>query len=210
MNIAKAQAYFEKYKECFAIFEGEFSEDIVDNLMDYFEAPYEWWRSGASKLVICIDKDDDFVLKIPFTHTYDTNVGDVVMIPDYCEMECDMYQEAKTYNVSEFFCEEQYIGSFNNIYVYAQERATQTTFDSNYSSRENSQVIKDNKINNSFDDDFVAECIRAFGAASTAAFTDFIETIGINDLHSNNLGYILKDNKQIPKVFDYSGWYEGV
>ena len=209
MNTVKAREYINKYGHEFEVFDTyEFCSDEVESFMDNFTAPITWWREGASKLVICIDEEDDFVLKIPFTTLLDTEYEDYTDIPDYCEKEVSVYKEACACNVDEFLCKEEYLTSVGAVKIYIQEKVNNDYY-SEYTFQENSEYVKSNNITGDiFNWSFVADCIRAYGAASTAAFVDFISSANVNDLHATNLGFAEVDGKMMPKIFDYSGWYD--
>lgn len=209
MNTVKAQEYINRYKDEFEVFDtDEFCSDEVESFMDSFTAPYTWWREGASKLVICIDEEDDFVLKIPFASLSD-EYGEYIDIPDYCEKEVSVYKEACACNVDEFLCKEEYLTSVGGtVKIYIQEKVNNDYY-SEYTFQENSEYVRSNDIKGDiFNWSFVADCIRAYGAASTAAFVDFISSANVNDLHATNLGFTEVDGKMMPKIFDYSGWYD--
>lgn len=136
---------------------------------------------------------------------------------DYCEAETTVYKDAVASGVSDFFAETVCIGEIDNHPIYVQEIATiyyDVYFDyeceySGEDKRKNRSSIME-KSNNSLsecdcwivDQAWLAAFIEEYGITAAIDLIVFLKDEGVDDLHSENLGFI--DDK--PVIVDYASF----
>ena len=116
--------------------ENDFEDKVLSNLPDNLKYYYEY---GATKLVIIL-ADCDFVIKIPFSGSYQEiyqdetdsyeeeyidfeNAGFEDCEWDYCKTEVNRYNLAKNAGIEKYFAKTEYIGMVNNYPIYIQQKA---------------------------------------------------------------------------------------
>ena len=136
---------------------------------------------------------------------------------DYCEAEATIYKDAVASGVSDFFAETVCIGEIDNHPIYVQEIATiyyDVYFDyeceySGEDQKKNRSSIME-KSNNSLSEDdclivsqiWLATFIEEYGITAAIDLITFLKDEGVDDLHSENLGFI--DDK--PVIVDYASF----
>lgn len=192
--------------------------DRVDH--DFFSC----FNSGASKMVLHL-KDYNYVVKIPFQGEFirqwdeeDPNSFSKIFefCPfqyargekndwDYCEVEANYFSDAVNYKVDQFFLETRFIGFVHDYPIYIQEKAIplDEAVDSprGYHPKEIRSKCSYYGIC-CFNSHWIEDFLDYYTIEELQLLTDFIENVGITDLHSGNLGY--KDS--VPVIFDYAGF----
>jgi hypothetical protein len=216
------------------IFDGELTEDnfwykIVDQLPNTCCCKFE---HGASKMVI-IPEGADYVIKIPFTGQeesvydgydedgYDEYHQEYIDFDnsiygdgwDYCLTEAVHYNKAKRNNVEKIFCKTRCIGKVSGHPIYIQERAETYYSYKNKNMQSRSRKSKTPKeVENicvkkrfsQFNIRWQTDVYNYYGEKIFNKFMDFIKKERIQDLHSDNIGYL----GARPVILDYSGWFE--
>lgn len=136
---------------------------------------------------------------------------------DYCEAEITVYKDAVTSGVSDFFAETVCIGEIDNHPIYVQEIATiyydvyfdyECEYSTEEKKRNRSSIME--KSNNSLSEDdcwivgqtWLAAFIEEYGITAAIDLITFLKSEGVDDLHSENLGFI--DDK--PVIVDYASF----
>ena len=189
-------------------------DDADPEFIDYDNIPYQC-QTGASKLVI-MPKDKDYVIKLPFTNTYDIMKDGTYKVYskttyDICEYENQIRDEASE-EVKKILVPNTYIGAYNGtIPVYIQKKIDKTCED--YFNEEDFKPMQGSlsKLFNYFhthfmiccciNDIFLAPYVHKLGIKK---FKDFCKELGgINDLHDQNWG-VFKD--MTIGIIDYGGY----
>lgn len=127
---------------------------------------------------------------------------------NYCCSEEAIYLLAKEYGVQEFFLKTEKIGEHLGIQIYKQPKVTFSGFDyskqvSNDSKELYSEYLKSNNKNPIFCSEiFATYIIEFYGIEKSSRLFNFISEMNINDLHSDNCGFL----NETPVIFDYSGY----
>lgn len=188
----------------------EDSEYIILPQMDNVNFNY---RTGVSKFVFLFP-DTDFVIKLPFNgeHYGDEfcefcNGWDCSW--DYCKTEEELYKLAEAAGVEECFAKTVAIGEIDNFTIYSQERAViwgdihdDEDYDEEKIKSTKEKCYSHNRRYYCFHEYWLSDCLDYYGDVIFEKFMNFIEDNGIDDLHSNNLGYI----NGRPVVVDYAGF----
>ena len=182
--------------------------------------------SGVSKVAI-IPKEKNYVIKIPYYGKYRKNNGIKCFDPyfssiskssDYCKSEEIIYNKAKANGLDTFFAEIEQIGKIKSIPIYVQRKAV--IFEDVYypedDEEENlneheisifktittkySDLVEDEYLPLSWMKDFIC----SYGELAFDKLYNFLSDNNIQDLHSENIGYIC----EIPVLVDFSG-FEG-
>ena len=182
--------------------------------------------SGVSKVAI-IPKEKNYVIKIPYYGVYRKNNGIKCFDPyfssiskssDYCKSEEIIYNKAKANGLDTFFAEIEQIGKIKSIPIYVQRKAV--IFEDVYypedDEEENlneheisifktittkySDLVEDEYLPISWMKDF----IFSYGELAFDKLYNFLSDNNIQDLHSENIGYICER----PVLVDFSG-FEG-
>ena len=209
-------------------------EDFIKNKTHFPESFKFTWNMGASKLVILpfgedfvikipfngtycddeIDYETGEVLSEGgwecFTsYEYDS---DMDFDGNYCGREADISDIATAEDLEECFAITECVGRCGDYLIYKQARATTILDDvldekSDSLSFEERKSIRD-KCNNmgvyGFNICWLKDFLEFFGEEILKQLDRFINTYGINDLHTSNVGYI--GNR--PVLIDYSGYFE--
>ena len=182
--------------------------------------------SGVSKVAI-IPKEKNYVIKIPYYGKYRKNNGIKCFDPyfssiskssDYCKSEEIIYNKAKANGLDTFFAEIEQIGKIKSIPIYVQRKAV--IFEDVYypedDEEENlneheisifktittkySDLVEDEYLPMSWMKDFIC----SYGELAFDKLYNFLSDNNIQDLHSENIGYICER----PVLVDFSG-FEG-
>lgn len=156
--------------------------------------------AGATKFVFLGEETDNYVFKIP------------TCPKDYCSIEVDFYQKAKDYGIVEVFAETTFFTVVNSLKIYKQSKVDMsyckmrdTTGRRCYTNLEK-KVVYDlfRKHNFALDcENWLYDVLDYYGEEFAEKVILFFKKCKINDLHSQNVGYV--GNR--PIVFDYSGYY---
>ena len=182
--------------------------------------------SGVSKVAI-IPKEKNYVIKIPYYGIYRKSNGIKCFDPyfssiskssDYCKSEEIIYNKAKANGLDTFFAEIEQIGKIKSIPIYVQRKAV--IFEDVYypedDEEENlneheisifktittkySDLVEDEYLPISWMKDFIC----SYGELAFDKLYNFLSDNNIQDLHSENIGYICER----PVLVDFSG-FEG-
>ena len=182
--------------------------------------------SGVSKVAI-IPKEKNYVIKIPYYGKYRKSNGIKCFDPyfssiskssDYCKSEEIIYNKAKANGLDTFFAEIEQIGKIKSIPIYIQRKAV--IFEDVYypedDEEENlneheisifktittkySDLVEDEYLPISWMKDFIC----SYGELAFDKLYNFLSDNNIQDLHSENIGYICEK----PVLVDFSG-FEG-
>ena len=182
--------------------------------------------SGVSKVAI-IPKEKNYVIKIPYYGKYRKSNGIKCFDPyfssiskssDYCKSEEIIYNKAKAKGLDTFFAEIEQIGKIKSIPIYVQRKAV--IFEDVYypedDEEENlneheisifktittkySDLVEDEYLPISWMKDFIC----SYGELAFDKLYNFLSDNNIQDLHSENIGYICER----PVLVDFSG-FEG-
>ena len=182
--------------------------------------------SGVSKVAI-IPKEKNYVIKIPYYGKYRKSNGIKCFDPyfssiskssDYCKSEEIIYNKAKANGLDTFFAEIEQIGKIKSIPIYVQRKAV--IFEDVYypedDEEENlneheisifktittkySDLVEDEYLPLSWMKDFIC----SYGELAFDKLYNFLSDNNIQDLHSENIGYI----SERPILVDFSG-FEG-
>ena len=180
---------------------------------------------GASKTVLFLDGEDDYVIKIPFYGygSRDEDEDDVTWFNgadlygvdittewNYCELESEVYNLALETGVEEFFASTEFLCSIHGIPVYISEKMNNVTEGYDYSSSEAEEknwrravnFVKENK-GTPFSTEYIDALIRGYGEEKVQKLIDFVSSLGISDFHPGNWGY---DRNYRIRLLDYSGY----
>lgn len=182
--------------------------------------------SGVSKVAI-IPKEKNYVIKIPYYGKYRKNNGIKCFDPyfssisksgDYCKSEEIIYNKAKANGLDTFFAEIEQIGKIKSIPIYVQRKAVifedvyypEDDEEENLNEREvsifktittkYSDLVEDEYLPLSWMKDFIC----SYGELAFDKLYNFLSDNNIQDLHSENIGYICER----PVLVDFSG-FEG-
>ena len=182
--------------------------------------------SGVSKVAI-IPKEKNYVIKIPYYGVYRKSNGIKCFDPyfssiskssDYCKSEEIIYNKAKANGLDTFFAEIEQIGKIKSTPIYVQRKAV--IFEDVYypedDEEENlneheisifktittkySDLVEDEYLPISWMKDFIC----SYGELAFDKLYNFLSDNNIQDLHSENIGYICEK----PVLVDFSG-FEG-
>ena len=182
--------------------------------------------SGVSKVAI-IPKEKNYVIKIPYYGKYRKSNGIKCFDPyfssisksgDYCKSEEIIYNKAKANGLDTFFAEIEQIGKIKSIPIYVQRKAVifedvyypEDDEEENLNEREvsifktittkYSDLVEDEYLPISWMKDFIC----SYGELAFDKLYNFLSDNDIQDLHSENIGYICER----PVLVDFSG-FEG-
>ena len=206
------------------------NEDFMIHMGKDFYNSYTY-ANGATKFVLIPLNTDNYVIKIPYTGSYNFESGyydddnyyhhgredyweyygsECRERPwDYCAGEVQRYKEAEKNGLAECFAKTELLGYVNDYPVYIQEKCI--TYDScaynhHYSVDEK---IKTSKCCSSSSIDINMNWLTDFrfyyGEEKLLKFINFIhEAQWDDDLRGENIGYI----EDRPVLIDYSGFLE--
>lgn len=175
---------------------------------------------GMTKLVINLH-NFNFVIKVPYSGTYyydveeDKNKLCSLMKVNVCDMENELYEKFSDSEVGNILLPSEYVGTYNNIPIYAQKKIDITGEEAenleaiNPKRKTNNSKIKIvRKIryntNSRLCFSFINNLINEYGISKTENILSIISN-SFSDLHSGNYG-VTKNNKSY--IFDYAGYEE--
>ena len=196
--------------------ESQFYYDVVQPFADSYTKPYQY-DTGATKGVLLF-KDLGFVIKIPFCRNSDTydeyyeccdyfTGADADNGWDYCEAEAYKYNRAELEGLNECFAKCEKIAEIDGYPIYIQEYAEIYRFMEDKTPHNEEETSQVSSICNSkgfyiFNLDWLSDVFYYFGEKVFYKLLDFIDLVGINDLHDKNIGYI----GDRPVLVDYSSY----
>lgn len=172
---------------------------------------YSW---GETKLCLLCDALDDWVIKLGFLRSTNPYYVKEDLDKDFCGLEAEYYIKACNNNLGEFFAATYEVGEINGVHIFLQELAQP---DEDYFMDCFEEYAYQGNDRNDFDDDeryddYINEIVEdmdnderiyaVFGEESDN-LVDFIDMVGINDLHEANYG-LTKDGRAV--IFDFSGY----
>ena len=196
--------------------EADFYPAVVQPFSEKYKKPFDY-ATGATKGVLIFEQLE-FVIKIPFcrnSEDYDDYYeccnyftgADTDNGWDYCEAEADKYQRAEEEGVSMCFAKTEKIGEIGGYPIYMQELASiykNVDYQSSHTEEDSRQVNSICDSNNFyiFNIEWLSDAFHFYGEKIFHKLLEFIRTVGINDLHDGNIGYI--ENR--PVLVDYSSF----
>ena len=182
--------------------------------------------SGVSKVAI-IPKEKNYVIKIPYYGKYRKSNGIKCFDPyfssiskssDYCKSEEIIYNKAKANGLDTFFAEIEQIGKIKSIPIYVQRKAV-IFEDVHYPEDDEEENLNEHEISifktittkysDLVEDEYLPiswmkDFICSYGELAFDKLYSFLSDNNIQDLHSENIGYICEK----PVLVDFSG-FEG-
>ena len=200
--------------------ENDFEDKVLSNLPDDLKYHYEY---GATKLVIILP-DCDFVIKIPFSGSYQEiyqdrtddyeeeyvefeNADFETCEWDYCKTEVNRYNLAKNVGIEKYFAKTECIGMVNHYPIYIQQKAEifADVKDLNSYSEEKKSSTREKCDKEDlwcFNECWLSDLLDYCGDRIFSLFMSFLKDNEFDDLHSSNIGYI----DGVPVLVDYSGF----
>lgn len=178
-------------------------KDILDKEDSYFKFKME---KGCTKGVL-IPLNGDFVFKIPFD--FDINTWTNLSL-DYCSEEVDHFHEAKNAGLDYVFVKTKFFNELENQFgtklpIYIQDKVTPFTGGDSSDDRAYREISGRYSNTDRLAPAWVEYFCNYYGMEAFDDLGTFVDKVGINDLHSNNIGYYHDE----PVIFDYSGFYDG-
>lgn len=200
--------------------EAEFYPVVVQPFSEKYKKPFDY-ATGATKGVLIFEQLG-FVIKIPFCRNtedcyYNSAYGEYECCYftgadtdngwDYCEAEADKYGRAETEGLAQCFAKTEKIGDIDGYPIYMQELADiykSIDYQSSHTEEDSRQVSSICNSNNfyMFNIEWLSDAFHYYGEKVFHKLLEFIRTVGINDLHDGNIGYI--GNR--PVLVDYSSF----
>lgn len=200
--------------------EAEFYPVVVQPFSEKYKKPFDY-ATGATKGVLIFEQLG-FVIKIPFCRNtencyYNSAYGEYECCYftgadtdngwDYCEAEADKYERAETEGLAQCFAKTEKIGDIDGYPIYMQELADiykSIDYQSSHTEEDSRQVSSICNSNNfyMFNIEWLSDAFHYYGEKVFHKLLEFIRTVGINDLHDGNIGYI--GNR--PVLVDYSSF----
>ena len=157
-------------------------------------------KYGSTKAVICLS-NNDWVLKIPFTN----------FKIDYCNLEETNYCAAKREGFEDFMAETHYLMDFKGIPCYIMRKAEvglnflrEDMYSCLIKEGNSEEYAVYNSELNCSDEEYVEDLLGFhYDHKRLDDFLDFCSENEINDIHTDNVGYI--DGRLV--VIDYSGYH---
>lgn len=187
------------------------------------------YANGATKLaLIPVNNEDNYVIKIPYTGTYNYESGyysnyiyhnhkedyweycaaDNEERPwDYCGGEVKRYNIAAKRGFSECFAKIELLGYINNYPIYIQEKCMTFSSCRNKHLHSKEEKLKTSTYCNYYNinKDWLTDFRLYYGEKKLLQFINFISELEWDDdLRSENIGYI----KDRPVLIDYSGFWD--
>lgn len=200
--------------------EAEFYPVVVQPFSEKYKKPFDY-ATGATKGVLIFEQLG-FVIKIPFCRNtedcyYNSAYGEYECCYftgadtdngwNYCEAEADKYERAETEGLAQCFAKTEKIGDIDGYPIYMQELADiykSIDYQSSHTEEDSRQVSSICNSNNfyMFNIEWLSDAFHYYGEKVFHKLLEFIRTVGINDLHDGNIGYI--GNR--PVLVDYSSF----
>lgn len=188
--------------------------DWLDGHRELLRAEGIGYSRGETKLCLLCDALDDWVIKLGFLRSSNPHYVKEGLDKDFCSLEAEYYIKACDNNLGEFFAATYEVGEINGVHIFLQELAPPDEISFRDCFEEYAGQGSDR---NDFDDeeryyDYIDEIVgdmdnderiyAVFGEESDN-LVDFIDMVGINDLHEGNYG-LTKDGRTV--IFDFSGY----
>ena len=200
--------------------EAEFYPVVVQPFSEKYKKPFDY-ATGATKGVLIFEQLG-FVIKIPFCRNsedceYNSAYGEYECCYftgadtdngwDYCEAEANKYERAEEEGLAQCFAKTKKIGDIDGYPIYMQELADiykSIDYQSSHTEEDSRQVSSICNSNNfyMFNIEWLSDAFHYYGEKMFHKLLEFIRTVGINDLHDGNIGYI--GNR--PVLVDYSSF----
>ena len=200
--------------------EADFYSIVVQPFSEKYKKPFDY-ATGATKGVLIFEQLG-FVIKIPFCRNsedceYNSAYGEYECCYftgadtdngwDYCEAEANKYERAEEEGLAQCFAKTKKIGDIDGYPIYIQELADiykSIDYQSSHTEEDSRQVSSICNSNNfyMFNIEWLSDAFHYFGEKMFHKLLEFIRTVGINDLHDGNIGYI--GNR--PVLVDYSSF----
>jgi len=200
--------------------EADFYSIVVQPFSEKYKKPFDY-ATGATKGVLIFEQLG-FVIKIPFCRNsedceYNSTYGEYECCYftgadtdngwDYCEAEANKYERAEEEGLAQCFAKTKKIGDIDGYPIYIQELADiykSIDYQSSHTEEDSRQVSSICNSNNfyMFNIEWLSDAFHYYGEKMFHKLLEFIRTVGINDLHDGNIGYI--GNR--PVLVDYSSF----
>lgn len=200
--------------------EADFYPIVVQPFSEKYKKPFDY-ATGATKGVLIFEQLG-FVIKIPFCRNsedceYNSTYGEYECCYftgadtdngwDYCEAEANKYERAEEEGLAQCFAKTKKIGDIDGYPIYMQELADiykSIDYQSSHTEEDSRQVSSICNSNNfyMFNLEWLSDAFHYYGEKVFHKLLEFIRTVGINDLHDGNIGYI--GNR--PVLVDYSSF----
>lgn len=200
--------------------EADFYSIVVQPFSEKYKKPFDY-ATGATKGVLIFEQLG-FVIKIPFCRNsedceYNSAYGEYECCYftgadtdngwDYCEAEANKYERAEEEGLAQCFAKTKKIGDIDGYPIYMQELADiykSIDYQSSHTEEDSRQVSSICNSNNfyMFNIEWLSDAFHYYGEKMFHKLLEFIRTVGINDLHDGNIGYI--GNR--PVLVDYSSF----
>lgn len=200
--------------------EADFYSIVVQPFSEKYKKPFDY-ATGATKGVLIFEQLG-FVIKIPFCRNsedceYNNTYGEYECCYftgadtdngwDYCEAEANKYERAEEEGLAQCFAKTKKIGDIDGYPIYMQELADiykSIDYQSSHTEEDSRQVSSICNSNNfyMFNIEWLSDAFHYYGEKMFHKLLEFIRTVGINDLHDGNIGYI--GNR--PVLVDYSSF----
>ena len=200
--------------------EADFYSIVVQPFSEKYKKPFDY-TTGATKGVLIFEQLG-FVIKIPFCRNsedceYNSTYGEYECCYftgadtdngwDYCEAEANKYERAEEEGLAQCFAKTKKIGDIDGYPIYMQELADiykSIDYQSSHTEEDSRQVSSICNNNNfyMFNIEWLSDAFHYYGEKMFHKLLEFIRTVGINDLHDGNIGYI--GNR--PVLVDYSSF----
>lgn len=200
--------------------EADFYSIVVQPFSEKYKKPFDY-ATGATKGVLIFEQLG-FVIKIPFCRNsedcyYNSAYGEYKCCYftgadadngwDYCEAEANKYERAEEEGLAQCFAKTKKIGDIDGYPIYMQELADiykSIDYQSSHTEEDSRQVSSICNSNNfyMFNLEWLSDAFHYYGEKVFHKLLEFIRTVGINDLHDGNIGYI--GNR--PVLVDYSSF----
>ena len=191
---------------------------LNENRTSYGESSFHTWfneksfgsygfeyYNGVSKVCLFHDALENYVIKFGFS--------DIASQRDYCMIEYQNYQLAKENGFAAYFPYTDFLGNFDGVNFFIQERACCSEDDITSKWYENMREVMEDYHDESEDEDEINSRVwdavydmddidRANLTFEDDSFLDFLMEYEIGDLHEGNFGYI--DDRIV--IIDFSGW----
>ena len=200
--------------------EADFYSIVVQPFSEKYKKPFDY-ATGATKGVLIFEQLG-FVIKIPFCRNsedcyYNSAYGEYECCYftgadtdngwDYCEAEANKYERAEEEGLAQCFAKTKKIEDIDGYPIYMQELADiykSIDYQSSHTEEDSRQVSSICNSNNfyMFNLEWLSDAFHYYGEKVFHKLLEFIRTVGINDLHDGNIGYI--GNR--PVLVDYSSF----
>ena len=176
-----------------------------NKLYDYSEEQtYHFLNSGLTKFVLDLDRENNFVVKIPFAGTYhgwNDECSDYCV--NHCARELEDYEDLKNTEIGFLLVPTYFVGEVGELEIYIQPKVEPYSYDQHSASKESYQIAADMDYYEctADDEDTIAAFVEKFGEEAEHILC-LLDDFGVRDIHCGNFGY--SDGKLL--IFDYCGY----